>query len=474
MILGDEIEHRHFQATDFSLFRSRLDEETDYIKYAFIENEFSERGDIVGFELEACLIDSAGFPSPRNKELLQKLHNPLVVPELAEFNVELNGSPAALTGNVFSHLYEELDSTWQNCIEVANDLELGVVAIGILPTIQPNLLNSNYMSDMVRYQALNDRVMALRDGEPLSIQIEHQDKLDLKHDDVMMEAATTSFQIHLQCKPHRAVKDFNATLIASAPMVALSANSPFLFGKSLWHETRIPLFEQAVALGDRYSPRVNFATDYVADSVFEVFAENQASHVLLLPFVQQEPMMKYAHLRFHNGTIWRWNRPLIGFDYDGQIHLRIEHRCVPAGPSILDSIANCACFLGMVRALSDTYENVEQRLPFLHVRNNFYNAAKYGMEAEFQWLDGQQLTAQELILEELLPAAHQALLSCNIPEDEVNRFLNVIQERVRSKQNGAQWQLDWTAKYGFDFPNLTKAYMAHQITNEPVHLWSLK
>lgn len=471
--MGDEIEHRHFEATDFSLFRSRLDEETAHIKHVFDSNEFSERGDIIGFELEACLVNSKGLPNPRNKELLENIENPLVVPELAEFNVELNGSPAALTGRVFSHLLEELQSTWQNCIDCANDLDMGVVAIGILPTINPELLNSNYMSDMVRYQALNDRVMALRDGEPLHLVIRNRDTLDIRHDDVMLEAATTSFQIHLQCKPHRAVNDYNAALIVSAPMVALSANSPFLFEKSLWHETRIPLFEQSVALGERYLPRVNFGAKYLTETVFEIFAENQSSHVLLMPYVQQEPMMKYAHLRFHNGTIWRWNRPLVGFDYDGQIHLRIEHRTVPAGPSLLDCIANCAVYLGFVRALSGSMEDIEERLPFEHAFRNFYNAAKDGLDASFKWFNDKEITAQALIVEELLPQAHAALLACDIPRDEVDRFLNVIEQRVRSKQNGARWQLDWVDKHGSDFPALTTAYMRYQSTNEPVHTWQL-
>ena len=471
--MGDEIEHRHFEATDFSLFRSRLDEETAHIKHVFDMNEFSERGDVIGFELEACLVGADGLPKPRNKELLENLENPLVVPELAEFNVELNGSPAALTGRVFSHLLEELQSTWKNCADRAEDLDMGVVAVGILPTINPELLSSDYMSDMVRYKALNDRIMALRDGEPLHIEIQNQDLLDIRHDDVMLEAATTSFQIHLQCKPHRAVDDYNAALLVSGPMVALSANSPFLFGKSLWHETRVPLFEQSVALGERYPSRVNFGTTYLSESVFEIFAENQSSHVLLLPYVQQEPMMKYAHLRFHNGTIWRWNRPLVGFDYDGQIHLRIEHRTVPAGPSLLDSIANCAVFLGFVRALSGSLDDIEARLPFEHATRNFYRAAKDGLDASFTWFDGKEVTAQELILEELLPQAHKALLSCDIPQDEVDRFVHVIEHRVRSKQNGARWQLDWVDKYGADFPALTKAYMRHQVTNEPVHTWQL-
>ncbi|MCY4655492.1 MAG: glutamate--cysteine ligase [Gammaproteobacteria bacterium] len=471
--MGDEIQSRHFEATDFSLFRSRLDEETAHIKHVFEANEFSERGDIVGFELEVCLIDSNGYPAPKNKVLLDELRNPLVVPELAEFNVEFNGSPAALTGHVFSHLHDELYSTYRSCAEAARELKLGAVAIGILPTIKPYLLNSSYMSEMVRYQALNDRLMALRDGEPLHIDIEHDERLAFTHSDVMLEAATTSFQIHLQCKPDRAADDFNAALLASGPMVALSANSPFLFEKSLWHETRVPLFEQAVALGERYLPRVTFGQSYIKQSVFEIFEENQRSHVILLPYVRPEAMMKFSHLRFHNGTIWRWNRPLIGFDYDGQLHLRIEHRTVPAGPTIIDSIVNCAAFLGFVRVLSGSLYDLEKRLPFEQCRRNFYNAAKYGMDATFHWFEGKEISAQKLLLEELLPAAREHLLQHNIPLAEIDRFLSIAEHRARSKRNGARWQLDWIKQHGANYPAMTLAYMRNQETDEPVHTWPL-
>ena len=240
---------------------------------------------------------------------------------------------------------------------------------------------------------------------PLHINITTGDGLDMHHDDVMLEAAATSFQIHLQCKPERAVRDFNAAIIASAPMVALAANSPFLFGRSLWEETRIPLFEQAVSAGPRAPARVTFGTGYARESLAEIFAENQREHPILLPFVQpDEPPHKYAHVRFQNGTVWRWNRPLLGFDFDGVPHLRIEHRVVPAGPTILDCVANAAAWLGMVRGLVEAEEPAEHRLDFATASDNFYAAAKYGLDAELTWLDGEQVTAGALLQDELLPA----------------------------------------------------------------------
>ena len=470
--MGDEIDRRHFDAVDYSRFRRLLKQETDHLRSLLESNRFSKRGDIVGFELEAWIVDAKGEPKALNKKLLNALKNPLVVPELSQFNVELNGSPSALTGNVFTRLHDELLSTWKDCQATANALNCNLVQIGILPTIQQKLLTSEHMSDMVRYQALNDRLMALRDGTELEIHIKgSNEELDIRHDDVMLEAAATSFQIHLQCKPERAIRDFNASIVASAPMVALSANSHYLFGKALWAETRIPLFEQAIDIGTRHLNRVYFGEDYVNDSLMEVFAANLHDHAILLPFVQAEPLHKYAHLRFQNGTIWRWNRPLIGFDYDGQPHLRIEHRTVPSGPTIMDCVANCAAFIGFVRALADRTVPIENIIPFSIAKNNFYAAAANGLAAETVWENGKTIKISDLILEELLPAAKKSLIAAHVPAEECELFLGIIDERVRSGRNGTTWQQQWVAKHGRAFPELTLEYARLQETNEPVHTW---
>lgn len=470
--MGDEISHRHFEADDFSQFRQNLDNETTHIATLFANKSFSTRGDILGFELEACIVDSAGRPAAINKKLLAVLNNPLVVPELAEFNVELNGSPMSVTGRVFSRLHDELRTTWTACHEGAKSCDTRLVSVGILPTIELDLLNSNHMSDMVRYHALNDRIMALRDGAPLHVSINGSDELLMHHDDVMLEAATTSFQVHLQCKPENSVCDFNASLVASAPIVALSANSPFLFGKSLWCETRIPLFEQAIDVGKNYPPRVSFGNNYANNSLFEIFLENQSTHPILIPYVQDEPRDKYAHLRFQNGTIWRWNRPLVGFDYDGQPHIRIEHRVIPAGPTILDCVANCAAFYGFVRGLANLKEPIEEKIPFSIARANFYAAAKDGLDANVVWTDG-EVPIRKLILDSLLPMAREAFESMEIPKVEIDEYLDILQGRTETGQNGASWQRIWIEKHGADFEGLIRAYVDLQETDEPVHTWSI-
>lgn len=470
--MGDEIRQRHFNADDFRRFRLRLDDETRLVSDLFERNAFSSRGDMVGFELEAWIVDAGGHPHPENERLIQAVDNPLVVPELAAYNLELNGSPTALQGSVFSRIHDELSATWERCRAGAREIGCQLATIGILPTIRPDLLNSSYMSDMVRYHALNDRILALRDGAPLHISIPAGDGLDMLHDDVMLEAAATSFQIHLQCKPERAVRDFNASIVASAPIVALAANSPFLFGRALWDETRIPLFEQAVSTGPRTPPRVTFGSGYAQRSLAELFAENQRDHAVLLPFVQAgEPPHKYAHARFQNGTVWRWNRPLLGFDFDGEPHLRIEHRVVPAGPTLHDCVANAAAWLGMVRGLVERETPIERDIDFATARNNFYAAARSGLDATLTWTGGARRAARDLLLGDLLPLAAAALRRLEIPQAEIDRYIGTAMARADTGQTGARWQRAWVARHGADWPKLTLAYVEAQESGEPVHSW---
>jgi len=474
--MGDEIEARFFAAEDFSNFRARLDEETALLESLFRRGEFSARGDVAGFELEAWLTDERGDPSPSNDAYLERLRNPLVVPELAAYNVELNGSPTKLQGRVFSRLQDELETTLDACRATARRMNLALVTIGILPTVREGMLKPAFMSRMIRYQSLNDRIMALRDGKPIVLSIEGDPDLVASHADVMLEAATTSFQIHLQCRPESAVRDFNASLIASAPMVAAAANSPFLFGHTLWDETRIPLFEQAVDVGPRYPSRVSFGHGYVKASLFEIFEENRGEHPILVPAVREAPPSKFAHVRFHNGTIWRWNRPLIGFDFDGQVHLRIEHRVVPAGPTVKDCLANAAFYFGLVRGLGLEPVAPETRIPFAVARDNFYGAARYGLSARVRWsLAGREaeLPIRTLIADELLPIARRGLASSGVPAGEIDSYLGVIEGRVETSQNGAAWQRRWVKLNGPDLHALTRTYRLLQDAGEPVHRWPL-
>ncbi|MEM1435522.1 MAG: glutamate--cysteine ligase [Pseudomonadota bacterium] len=475
--MGSEVTHRFFEAEDFSRFRQRLDDETALLQKVFDQQAFSTRGNVAGFELEAWLLDANGNPWAENEQFLNQLGSPLVVPELARFNIELNGSPCALTGNVFSRLHDELAATWQRCRATADRLGCGLLTIGTCPTAPVEIFVDENMSGMLRYKSLNDRVMALRDGKRLEIQIEGDDTLSLKHDDVMLEAAATSFQIHLQCRPDRAVRDFNASLIASAPLVAVAANSPFLFGHALWDESRIPLFEQSVDVGEQNAKRVTFGTGYVRDSIFELFEENRRDCRILLPVVQEQPPERFANLRFHNGTMWRWVRPLLGFDFDGQLHLRIEQRVPSAGPTLKDCVANAAFYYGLVNGLGLEPTPMEASLSFEDARENFYTAARYGLNARVCWTRNgvrEEIGLSRLIVETLLPLARRGLEALEIPDEEIETYLGIIDARVASGQNGAAWQRRWMHQHHGTLREMTAAYRQQQDTDAPVHTWSLE
>ena len=275
-----------------------------------------------------------------------------------QFNVELNVDPQALNDKALSRLHQGLQQTWDDCQRVAAGLHARLVMTGILPSVSQQDLTLANMSELKRYRALNEQVLRLREGKPLMLDIHGREHLNLSHQDVMLESAATSLQLHLKVAVEDAVRYYNAAQIVSAPLVAASGNSPFLFGRQLWDETRIPLFEQSVEVGGFAGAsrgpvrRVSFGTGYAKESLFECFVENEQHFPVLLPIQFDEPGREMRHLRLHNGTIWRWNRPLVGYDDDGTPHLRIEHRVLPAGPTVIDSIASAAFFYGLVHALA--------------------------------------------------------------------------------------------------------------------------
>lgn len=478
--MGQEIDRSSFAPEDFARFEERLREETALLADALDGGRFSADSGWAGLELEAWLIDADGRPAPLNEPFIQALRHPLVVPELARFNIELNSTPLRLHGDALSRMQDELGRLWRDCGHCAAErFHADLLMIGILPTLRESDLSLACMSPLKRYAALNEQILRYRGGRPIRLDIRGRAHWRATHHDVMLEAAATSFQLHLQVAPREAPRFYNAALILSAPMVAASANSPYLFGRDLWDETRIPLFEQAVALDETPGPvcraprRVGFGTGYVRDSILECFRENLALHPVLLPLLGTEAADRLGHLRLHNGTIWRWNRPLVGFDAAGTPHLRIEHRVMPAGPGVVDAIANAALFFGAVHALARQPEAPETRLTFDHACTNFYAAARDGLEAEATWLDGRRGRLRELLLQAILPLARQGLLALDIDARETAYYLDIIAARVAGGRNGAAWQRAFVARHGSDMAALTAAYRYWQQSGLPVHQWGL-
>jgi hypothetical protein len=474
--MGQEINLTEFDDDTFREYDRRLSHESGLLWTELTKGRFSDIGEIGGYELETWLVDHNYFPSPINQVFLTRLNNPLVVAELSRFNVELNGAPLPLQGRALTGMDRELGQTWQRCQEVAHELDSALMMIGILPTIRQKDLCLANMSELKRYRALNEQVLARRASRPIRIRIEGRDRLNLDHPDVMLEAATTSFQIHLQTAQRDSVRYYNAALIAAGPLLAASGNSPLLFDADLWDETRIPLFEQSVEIGDdaaQENRRVSFGRGYACESLFECFADNLTTHPVLLPILMDSPPEQFAHLRLHNGTIWRWIRPLIGFDVDGKPHLRIEQRVLPAGPSIADMLANAALYFGLVRFIASLSDPPEGGFAFEKARANFYAAARDGLQANLTWLDGSAIDARTLLLEEILPMARRGLKTLDIDADDIDRYLDILRARIQSRQTGAAWQRAYREKHHSNNLHLVAAYLERQRSGAPVHEWTV-
>jgi gamma-glutamyl:cysteine ligase YbdK (ATP-grasp superfamily) len=476
--MGQDIDRTQFDRRDFRRFQARLSDETEALHRLVEDDALSDSEPVAGLELEAWLIDATGRPAPRNEAVLQHLGCPDVVTELGRFNIELNVPPQPTRGDGLARLGDDLQALWQRCQAAARELGMQAVSIGILPTVRDADLAPANLSDRARYRALNQQVLRQRHGRPIRLDIGGAGgrRLHCEHHDVMLEAAATSFQVHLQMPEASMTRAYNAALVASAPVVALTANSPLLFGQRLWQETRIPLFEQALNIGAREDGRgallgrVGFGSGYAGFSLVEVFRENAERFEPLLPLALAEPAGRLPHLRLHNGTVWRWTRPLVGFDPDDRPHLRIEHRPMAAGPSVADMMANLAFSIGLIAALAADESPPEARLPFDAARRNFHAAARDGLGAELSWLDGTTQRAEALLPSLLEPARHGLTL---LGADAVlaDRWLAVIELRLARRLTGAQWQLRELDRLGGDLGALTLRYAALQASGAPLHEW---
>jgi len=475
--MGQEIDSSRFSEDDFQQFRRGLQAETAELQAWFDGQRFSSAGPVAGYELEAWLIDAQGRPAACNQAFLQRADNPLYTVELAQFNIELNTEPVRIQSDFLSRFEADFQQHWQNCKTVAEGIGCRVLSTGILQTLCNKDLSMDNVSPLLRYQALNEQVLRQRQGKALELNISGHESLKSTHHNVMLEAAATSLQIHLQAPQPLAHHYYNAAILISAPMVAISANSPYMFGKDLWAETRIPVFEQAVDIGGYHGAsqgpihRVSFGTDYARQSLMECFSENLQHFPVLLPMQFESSVAQMRHLSLHNGTIWRWNRPLIGFDQDGAAHLRIEHRVIPSGPSVLDNIANMAFFYGLVQYYATQSTPVTELLDFSMARDNFYTSAQHGLENKINWPGCERCNIRHLILHRLLDQAEAGLNSLQLDSGDIEYYLGIIQARAERNQTGSQWQREYVARQGRNMGGLLESYYRNQQTGEPVHLW---
>jgi gamma-glutamyl:cysteine ligase YbdK (ATP-grasp superfamily)/CBS domain-containing protein len=402
----------------------------------------------IGAELEMFLVDRFGDPAPLAPVLLERLDPKSFGAEVGRFNLEANLDVQQLKGSCFTGLEQETRTLLQRALSAAHREGARLALAGILPSIGHRHLRPDWMTASERFRLLEEATLAAACGE-VHLAIRGIDNLELRLDNMMLESAPTSFQVHLQVSSDAFASTYNAAQLALGPVLAVAAHSPLFLGRRLWHETRIPLIEAAASF--RTLPeerrgsggRVGFGTGWVRDSVLELFREDFLRHepILCADGASEDDPLALTHLSTFNGTIWRWNRPCYGL-LDGEPRLRIECRALPAGPTVADQVANAAFFIGLTLGLVAEWGDVGERMRFDVARANFYEAARRGLEARLRWLDGEWHSADELIAEQLLPLAREGLVSAGVSERDIDRYLANLAQRVETGRTGARWLLE--------------------------------
>lgn len=453
---------------------------------------FEENVRRIGAEQEMFLVDSAMRPAPLAIEVIEEARDGRLTTEIGRFNLEANLTPRTFGGDCLSRMEDELNEILGVVRNAAGKFDGSVVLAGILPTIQLSDLTHENLTPNPRYHEI-DRVVTMLHGKNRVIQIKGLDELQLTIQDTFIEFCNTSFQIHLQVGATDFVRYYNWAQAISAPVLASAVNSPILFNHRLWQETRLALFKQSTDTRSlthkqrNQKPRVNFGDRWVENSILEILHEDAIRFRILLTQAVEENSLEMlasggipqlAAWRLHNGTIWRWNRPCYGI-LDGKPGLRIEARYLPAGPSVVDEMANAAFFLGLMTELPEEFGDITEYMSFDDAKNNFFNAARYGLNGQNRGLDGQSRRVGRLIIEELLPRARRGLKRAGIDEADSERLLDIIETRVKAEKTGAGWMIDSLAamdkraKPNVRMRTLTAAMKSHQESGEPLHEWPM-
>ncbi len=495
--MGEEVDLQEFTPADRTRHREKVRRCLDVFARMLREAAFDTDDPMTGLEMELNLVDDTGDPALKNAEALAAIADPDFQTELGQFNIEINVPPAKLRKGGLETFEANLRRSLNDAEEKSAAVGAHLVMIGVLPTLAEGHMGMHSISANPRYKLLSEQILHAR-GEDLTISIAGTtpaasggaaERLDTTSDSIVPEAACTSTQLHVQTSPDQFASYWNASQAISAIQLAVGANSPYLLGKQLWRETRIPLFEQATdtrseelkAQGVR--PRVWFGERWVT-SVFDLFEENVRYFSALLPITDDEDPLAVledggtptlSELRLHNGTIYRWNRPV--YDISGGVpHLRVENRVLAAGPTVADTMANAAFYFGLVRTLAESERPLWSQMSFSAAEENFHVAAQHGIDAQVYWPGVGQVRATELVLRRLLPLAHEGLASWGVDGTTADRLLGIIEQRCLAGTNGAEWFVRAMEERGsqdrFDALRATLLeYRERMHTNEPVHTW---
>lgn len=487
--MGTQDVQSHGQGEQHREFMRRLLADLHALERMLEAGQIESGVDRIGVEQELDLIDDHCQPAPIAPELLERITDPRVTSELARFNLEFNLEPLDLGPGCLRTLHGQLLELLSVIRAEARKLDSDIILTGILPTLGLSHLGRENIFPSPRYHAINDAITASRGGH-YELRIKGADELTVRHDSVMLEALNTSFQIHYQVSPDQFPLHYNIAQLLAAPVLAGAVNSPVLFGKRLWRETRIAIFQQAVDTrgdtphGRETQARVRFGDSWV-QSVLEIFRDDVARFRILISDESDEDpnavldaggIPKLAALGTHNSTVYRWNRVCYGIN-EGKPTLRIENRVLPSGPSPIDEVANAAFWFGLMKQGPEAFGDVTKRMDFHDVAANFTAAAREGLGCVFHWLDDQQLPADTLIREQLLPIARQGLASAGLKEDEINKYLDVIDQRVATHRTGAKWLLNSAAAMRDQGTRaerlvcLAASTVKQQSADTPVHEW---
>ena len=477
-------------------FVSNLLQDMQALEY-MLHNQFFETGITrIGAEQEMCIIQKKSFKAaPIALEIMDLLQDkPWLDTELAKFNLEINLDPRVFTGSALKDMEAETNEKLQIIKTELAHFQSDILLTGILPTLHKNDLESHNLTPRERYKLLVESLSAQLLGQAFELRIQGIDELLLRSHTPLLEAANTSFQVHLQVDPENFVTYYNIAQALTAPVLGISANSPIVFGRRLWHESRIALFQQALDVRTtnehmrERSPRVNFGSDWVHNSILDIYREDIARfRSLIYPETNENSMEtvlagnipRLSALQVHNSTVYRWNRPCYGISDTGKPHLRIENRVLPAGPTVVDEIANAALWLGAVVGCAKEWGDIRKKMSWEDVRDNFEKAARFGMDSKFTWFKDKKITVTDLVQHELIPLAKEGLASQGINSGDIDFYMDIISQRAKLNLNGARWQLRAFTKLKKETSMdeavtvMTSAIYENQTLGKPVHTWEL-
>jgi hypothetical protein len=489
--VGQQVAARTFSREDRQRYRLKVRASLDVFARMLAEARFHPERRSFGLEIELNLTNDVGDPALINAAALEAIADPAFQTELGQFNVEINVPPRLLEGGVFAELERDARRSLNDAEERARTVGAHMMIIGILPTVTSEHLRADVFSSNPRYALLNEQIFAAR-GEDLEISIDGVERLSTHADTIAPEAACTSVQLHQQVEPEAFAPYWNAAQAIAGVQVAVAANSPFFCGKELWRETRIAVFEQSTDTRPEelkvqgVRPRVWFGERWIT-SIFDLFEENVRYFPSLLPVCEDEDPLetlergdvpRLAELRLHNGTIYRWNRPIYDVVRD-QPHLRVENRVLPAGPTVVDIMANAAFYYGLLRVLAEEDRPLWSQMSFSAAEENFHAGAREGVDARLYWPGLGEVPVGELVVRRLLPLAHEGLARWGVATEDADRLLGIIERRCVSLRNGAAWQSEVFHRLydgkGLERPDalreMTRRYREHMHSNEPVHDW---